>query len=52
MVVPAHDIAFAYELRQEYGMCWKRIAQLTGYEPELIYHAVYRALRRGVRIQR
>ena len=47
MTIPPADIAFAYELRQEYGMPWKLISRLTGYEQSVIYGAVYRALARG-----
>ena len=47
MTIPPADIAFAHELRQEYGMPWKLIARLTGYERSAIYGAVYRALARG-----
>lgn len=49
MTIPPADIAFAHELRQEYGLPWKRIGQLTGYDSDMIYRAVYRALRDGIR---
>ena len=44
---PARPDHADHELRQEYGMPWKLIARLTGYEQTAIYGAVYRALARG-----
>lgn len=46
--IPPETLAFAYELRQEYGLSWKSIARQTGYDAEVISGAVYRALKRGI----
>jgi len=46
--IPIETLAFAYELRQEYGMRWKQIGRLTGYDAGLIYDAVYRAIKGGI----
>ncbi|MGL4517046.1 MAG: hypothetical protein ACRCUH_10205 [Shewanella sp.] len=45
--IPDGTLAFAYELRQEYGMSWKSISRHVGYDAETIRSAVYRALKRG-----
>ena len=49
MTIPPADIAFAHELRQEYGMPWKLIERELGYDHGVLRCAVSRAVRHGVR---
>lgn len=40
--IPMHDLAFAYELRQE-GLSWKQIERHTGYQRSTIIKSLKRA---------
>ena len=46
--IPLQDLALAYELRQEYKMHWKRIAQLLGCDSRALNQAVIRATKNGI----
>ena len=49
MSIPAHDLALAYELRQEHKTPWKLIERELGYDHGVLRGAVSRAVRHGVR---
>ena len=38
--ITKEDLAFAYELRQEYGMSWEKIGRLCGIDPHKLERKV------------
>lgn len=46
--IPVETLAFAYELRQEYGMCWKSIGNELQLDAKRLCDAVNHAVRLGI----
>jgi hypothetical protein len=46
--IPVEDLALAYELRAEYGMCWKSIARQMGYDHQQLCDAVNHVIVNGL----
>ena len=46
---PVETLAFAYELRQEYSLCWKAIARIVGIDSKPLRCAVYHLLLKGIK---
>lgn len=46
--IPVETLAFAYELRQEYGICWRDIGKELQTNGKKLCDAVNHAIRLGV----
>ena len=47
--IPVEDLALAYELREEYGMCGKSIARQMCYDHQQLCDAVNHVIVHGLR---